>query len=440
MNEKFNTSAIERYASLLIEKIKEVNSKDWKQPWITTNFQCQPRNLEGRFYSMYNKLLLYFCTEMNGYKTPVFLTFTQAEKESLHILKGSKSFPVSYYDFTAKHKLTGEKISLEKYNLLPKSLQDDYKLNFFLKYYNVFNIDQTNFSDKYPQRWNALLSEFNNIKAIDTDGFSLSDLDAVIDNQTWVCPVHLKSQDHAYYSPTSDVIVLPLKEQFPEGKGFYHTALHEMAHSTGHTSRLNRPKHKISGDKIYAREELIAELSSALSGKSLGLNVEPQKECAQYMKSWLSALADDPKFIMSILQDVSRATAMIETTIEKNKESVESLAEENSISPEQNDKITYSSQTRTLSADVVSDGERKITTISNPMITDKLTGSTYPLDTKAIDLKELSENQIKDLLSGKQLSGISGLTGPLGLNKTPAGWCLSIGKKIVNTADSEAGI
>ena len=440
MNEKFNTSAIERYASLLIEKIKEVNSNDWKQPWIKTSFQCQPRNLEGRFYSRYNKLLLYFCTELNGYKTPVFLTFPQAEKENLHILKGSKSFPVSYYDFTVKHRLTGEKISIEKYNLLPRGLQDDYSSNSFLKYYNVFNIDQTNFSDKYPQRWNALLSEFNNTKVIDTDGFSLPALDIVIDNQTWVCPIHLKSQDHAYYSSTNDTIVLPAKEQFPEGKRFYHTALHEMAHSTGHVSRLNRPKHKISGDKIYAREELIAELSSALSGKSLGINVEPQKECAQYMKSWLSALTDDPKFIMSILQDVSRATAMIETTIEKNKESVESMAEENSNSPEQKEKIIYSSQTRTFSADVVLDGERKITAVSNPMITDKLTGGTSRLDTKGVDLKELSENQIKDLLSGKQLSSISGFAWTLGLNKTPSGWCLSIGKKIANTADSEAGI
>ncbi|MBP1615578.1 MAG: hypothetical protein H6Q13_3026, partial [Bacteroidetes bacterium] len=99
-----------------------------------------------------------------------------------------------------------------------------------------------------------------------------------------------------------------------------------------------------------------------------------------------------------------------------------------------------STSSRLLSADVVLDGERRITAVSNPTITDKLTGSSSPLDTKGIDLKELSENQIKDLLSGKQVSGLSGLAGPLGLNKTPAGWCLCIGKKIVNTADSEAGI
>jgi len=99
-----------------------------------------------------------------------------------------------------------------------------------------------------------------------------------------------------------------------------------------------------------------------------------------------------------------------------------------------------STSSRLLSADVVIDGERKITAVSNPMITNKLTGGVSPLDTKGIDLKGLSGSQMKNLLSGQQLSGISGLAGSLGLSKTPAGWCLSIGKKIVNTADSEAGI
>ncbi|MBP1616160.1 MAG: putative methylase, partial [Bacteroidetes bacterium] len=107
--------------------------------------------------------------------------------------------------------------------------------------------------------------------------------------------------------------------------------------------------------------------------------------------------------------------------------------------PSKNATLCYTSY-RILSADVVLDEERKITTVSNPMITDKFTGSSSPLDTKGIDPKKLSGTQMKNLLSGKQVSGLSGLAGPLGLNKTPAGWCLSIGKKIVNTADSEAGI
>ena len=99
-----------------------------------------------------------------------------------------------------------------------------------------------------------------------------------------------------------------------------------------------------------------------------------------------------------------------------------------------------STSSRLLSANVVLDGERRITAVSNPMITDKLTRGVAPLDTKGIDLKGLSATQMKNLLCGKQVSGISGLAGPLGLSKTPAGWCLSIGKKIANTADSEAGI
>lgn len=81
--------------------------------------------------------------------------------------------------------------------------------------------------------------------------------------------------------------------------------------------------------------------------------------------------------------------------------------------------------------------------IENLSIKDKLTGSTSPLDTKGVELKGLSGSQIKDLMNGKKIShyDIAGnMLGQLGLNKTPAGWTFSISKKIVNAADSEAGI
>lgn len=73
-----------------------------------------------------------------------------------------------------------------------------------------------------------------------------------------------------------------------------------MAHSTGHSSRLNRTFGEFFGDSQYAKEELIAELSSAVAGRDLGIAVLPQKENAQYLKSWLSQISDDPRYLMSI--------------------------------------------------------------------------------------------------------------------------------------------
>ena len=96
--------------------------------------------------------------------------------------------------------------------------------------------------------------------------------------------------------------------------------------------------------------------------------------------------------------------------------------------------------TKKLSAHVVLDNDKNVIEVNSPMITDRLTGSSSQLDTKGIDLKSLSGSQMKDLLSGKQVKAVAGIAGYLGLNKTPAGWALSIGKKIASIADSEAGI
>ena len=96
--------------------------------------------------------------------------------------------------------------------------------------------------------------------------------------------------------------------------------------------------------------------------------------------------------------------------------------------------------TRTLTANVKLDNDKNIIEVNSPMITDKLTGEKLPLNTNDIELKQLSGTQIKDLLSGKQVKAVAGIAGYLGLNKTPAGWALSIGKKIVSTANSEAEI
>lgn len=88
-----------------------------------------------------------------------------------------------------------------------------------------------------------------------------------------------------------------------------------MAHSTGEEGLLGREKGEVFGDKKYAKEELVAELTSATCGKSLGLSTCIREENAMYLKSWLSALSGDPKFIYTILSDVAKASAMIQEKV-----------------------------------------------------------------------------------------------------------------------------
>jgi len=309
--------SLEKYANLMIEKMKEVEASDWRKPWFSQQFRGLPQNLSGRKYNNLNKAMLYFLCEKYNYQTPIFLTFAQAQKKNVLIVKGQSSFPVSYYELNIKNLITGEQVTKEFYNSLNKIEQKKYKVIPFLRYFNVFNLDQTNFAEKYPEKWEIIKRQFCFTEPVN-DGYRNQLIDQTIEKQTWVCPIELKEQNHAFYSPGTDSITLPTIKQFSNGKEFYYTALHEMAHSTGHPERLAR-KFGYQGF-LYAHEELIAELSSAVTGRDLGLAVLPRKENAQYLKGWLSEITNDSKYILNILQDVNKAVTMIEEGIGLNAE------------------------------------------------------------------------------------------------------------------------
>ncbi len=265
-------SALEKYAELMIQKINQV-SNDWSKPWFSDVNLRLPKNLSGHFYSNYNKLLLYLLGEKEGYRTPIYMTFNQAKEANLSILKGSKAFPVSFFSSEFVHKDTKKSINLESYKLLSNEEKANYKNRIIGKTYLVFNLDQTDFAEKFPEKWEKILEEYSTIP-ISSDSYRNSYIENTIKNQSWFCPINLiPNSTRAFYSPTKDNIVLPLPEQFFSRKDFYYAALHEMAHSTRHKDRLNRSHEK--GRIAYGHEELIAEFSAAVVGKDLGLEVLP---------------------------------------------------------------------------------------------------------------------------------------------------------------------
>ena len=106
----------------------------------------------------------------------------------------------------------------------------------------------------------------------------------------WYSYIKVKFSVISYYSPSSDHIVCPQCEQFSQGAEYYGTLLHEMAHSTGSPQRLNRTFGSFFGDALYAREELVAELTAALCGAFFGYAAAPQENNAAYLKHWLTKL------------------------------------------------------------------------------------------------------------------------------------------------------
>ena len=270
--------------------------------------QGLPRNIRGTLYNGGNVLMLLFYTEFMKFTLPVFLTFNQAKEEDLSVSKGARSFPV-YYWFKFVVQKTKKTIKYEEYRKLSATEQENYKVIPQMKYYNVFNIDQTDFAEKQPERYERMKK--GEQPEDYSDGMIYEALDELVYLQNWYCPIKVQYSDSAYYSPSSDHIVCPQREQFPQGAEYYGTLLHEMAHSTGSPQRLNRTFGSFFGDALYAREELVAELTAALCGAFFGYAAAPQENNAAYLKHWLTKLKEEPAFLVEILGDVNKAAKMI---------------------------------------------------------------------------------------------------------------------------------
>ena len=267
----------------MIEKIQQVED-NWQKPWITIAANTRnffPQNLTGRRYAGGNAFLLLFLCEKFQYQTPVFMTFNQANEAGISVLKGSKSFPVYYFLFYVYHKETRKKITFEEYKALSREQQQEYNVIPTYKYYSVFNLDQTNFSDVRPEEWEALREKFRGGQA------EQPEIDAMLEAKSWFCPIREQQGDRAFYSPLADYIVVPLRSQFVDMQSFYETLLHEMGHSTGHPTRLNRDLAHPFGSEEYGKEELTAEFAAALAGMFFGIAEHIRTENAAYLKSWI---------------------------------------------------------------------------------------------------------------------------------------------------------
>ncbi len=323
--------AIARFAESMIQRMEEMKSESWKKGWLPAVLGGGvPMNISGRPYSGSNPLMLWLMSAEAGYKAPVFLTFNQANKLDVRIRKGAVSYPVLYFQPIYKDK-DGNKVDPEVVKKM--SMEEIAALRFIpvIKVSNVFNIDQTNLAEARPDVYNKIIARFTPKEYTHTEGmYANKELDRLVDRQMWVCPIRADmASDRAYYSPANDYITVPVKGQFNHGNSandiyiagqeYYGTMLHEMAHSTGHPDRLNRLEKGHFGSSKYAREELIAELTAAFVASSLGFDKMLDGNSACYLNAWIQALKEEPKFIMSILPAVGKASDMIITHIDKMK-------------------------------------------------------------------------------------------------------------------------
>ena len=289
--------------SKLVNELIELMRKGrnpWQRPWNPTNSTHQ--NLDtGKAYSGQNIPLLDIYTAARGYSMPLWIGAAQARKYKLHPAKGSKGcyvklkfdVPIKEETEAGEEKTVG---SFPKYRLVP-----------------IFNIQDIAGDEQNKEE---LISRF----VLPTDKPPLEKIQACED----VIRTYHKTQgietrwggDRCYYSPSEDYIGMAKKEQFKTKEGYYAVHLHELGHSTGHHTRLNRPMKGSFGSPTYGREELIAELTSTMCCRRLGISSNLENH-ASYLQSWISVLSDDPEILFKSL---TKATKAVELILGKDKE------------------------------------------------------------------------------------------------------------------------
>lgn len=259
----------------------ESGTAPWQKPWDAgIAAMNRPHNFNGRPYHGVNALMLW-CTAIDkGYEDPRWLTFKQVNKLGGHVNKGEKAQIVEYWQWEkeVENPETGEK---EK---VPLEHPKVYRAA-------VFNADQCTGLPKLrrqAQKWSPVERAENIIAA---NGV----------------PVTHNTDDSAFYSPGGDFICLPPRESFATVDAYYSTLLHEVGHSTGHPTRLNREFGGQFGSEGYAREELRAELASTFLCGELGIaTTGSDEQHAAYVKSWVSALKNDYNEIFRAAADAEK--------------------------------------------------------------------------------------------------------------------------------------
>ena len=267
------------YAEITNRMIHEMEAGviPWRKPWMASGAAVS--HTTGKAYSLLNQMLL-------G-KAGEGLTFNQCQQEGGKIRKGEKAQIVVFWKW-----LDQEDEETHEVKQVP-----------FLRYYNVFHIDQCEgITAKH-------ITENPNPAQADEAA------ETIITEYVKREGVRLEHQegDAAFYQPAADRIVLPMMKQFTETAEYYGTVFHEMVHSTGHMKRLARLDTTANfGGEEYSKEELVAEIGSAALVNHAGLETAKSfRNSAAYVQNWLTVLKSDKRFIVSAAGKADKAVNYI---------------------------------------------------------------------------------------------------------------------------------
>ena len=294
--------------NLVLEGLKK-DGLNWFKPWKGGQANA-PFNFNSKtYYSGFNVFLLNAVMRGMNYSHNQWLTYKQCEANGGQVRKGEKSvevyfWKIGYFDTkTKKYVKDAKKVNLsEKYEG-----KDRYRKTFTIKYFKVFNVAQCDNIE-------PIKTESDDTEIVhEPNEYAEEIVSNYVSSQKGLSITHVENS--AYYSPSRDVVNMPKVETFVDSDSYYKTLFHELAHSTGHSSRIGRKtllEVNHWGDTTYAKEELIAEISAMYLVGIVGLNPKDTVTNSQaYIKGWCKHLADKPKECVSAMGSAAKVVDFI---------------------------------------------------------------------------------------------------------------------------------
>ena len=287
----------------IIDLLEAQLAISWDKPWVSLGQDGKPaHNAQSHYvYQGVNQLLLSDTLNCRKYLKNSWLTFLQIKTLGGHVKKKEKASQVYFQKVLFRDK-DGKKYEAGEVKGIDKERKKALGIKTipYLKYYNVFNIAQTE----------GLPEEFYYVEpSQEMPPFEKDERAEALLHNTGA-DIAISERNSAYYLPKEDKIYLPLREQFTGKEEFYETALHECAHWSGHESRLDRDLTGRFGSETYATEDLIAELTSAFLCSYLGFEKVITNNAA-YIQSWLTKLRNDHHFIFKASREAEKASEFI---------------------------------------------------------------------------------------------------------------------------------
>jgi len=270
-------------------KLLDQGTVPWRNPIRRAAGGGWPRNLDsGKDYRGINVFLLAMRTWEEGFRSDFWLTFKQAQQQGGRVRKGEKSTPVVFW---------------KQVNRTDPQTDEEVKIP-VLRHYNVFNAEQCDgFTPPDAEQSEVSVPPVERI----------AEAERIVAGYRYGPEIILRGRQ-AVYRPALDRVEIPEPEQFESGESYYATLFHELSHSTGHSTRLNRgldTQLAPFGSPDYGKEELVAEMSAAFLAAACGISPPTIEQSAAYIESWRAVLKGDKRLVITAAGAAQRSADWI---------------------------------------------------------------------------------------------------------------------------------